>query len=207
MYLDGSPLRKIGHRYNISPMTAFRKCRSMLTRLPENDSITYQYCDMRKFSGVLIIDGKYIAVKGYKRKIPLIWSIDYATHDIPHFILAQSEDYSAALDYFRKLRKMGYRLHYLVCDDNPAFKMAAKHVYPDVVVQMCLNHYKESIRRKLGIKVSVKYRPFFFEVEQLFADRLDPNQFSYAIEELNRRYDDDVRCRYWLEDLRYLSEE
>lgn len=102
---------------------------------------------------------------------------------------------------------MGYRLHYLVCDDNPAFKMAAKHVYPDVVVQMCLNHYKESIRRKLGIKVSVKYWPFFFEVEQLFADRLDPNQFSYAIEELNRRYDDDVRCRYWLEDLRYRKSE
>ena len=40
---------------------------------------------------ILIIDGKYIAVKGYDKKIPWIYAVDYLTHDIVHSDVFPSE--------------------------------------------------------------------------------------------------------------------
>lgn len=69
-------------------MTAYRKCVVALENLPHCADITRKYCS--KYSGILLVDGKYIEVKGYDRKIPVIYGIDYLTHDIPTYVFSLS---------------------------------------------------------------------------------------------------------------------
>lgn len=98
-YLDGTPLRKIARQVGKSPMTIFRICRKELLKLPICSSVTNSYCDMKKFGGFLVFDGKFLSVKGYKKDIPIIWGADYQTHDIPYFMLAPSESYVACRSF------------------------------------------------------------------------------------------------------------
>jgi transposase-like protein len=156
--------------------------------LPSNISITSKYCDMGKFSGKLEWDGTYIPVKGYKREIPLIWAIDYDTHDIPHIMLATSENYLSCLSFFSNLRAINYPLKFLVCDDNPAVKQAVSYVYPKVIIQTCLKHYLNNIGDDLNIKSSNKYKLFFdFVYEAFFIDKCTKQQLAHKIA---KRYND-----------------
>jgi hypothetical protein len=100
-------------------MTAYRKCISALEDLPHCADITRKYCS--KFSGILLVDGKYIKVKGFDRKIPVIYGIDYLTHDIPTYIFSVSENYQTLKKFFSSLRLLNYPLYSLVSDDNLNF--------------------------------------------------------------------------------------
>ncbi len=103
--------------------------------------------------------------------------------------------------YFRKLKLINYPLQYLVCDDNEAFKMAARHIYPNVIIQTCLNHYKENIRRDLCTRSKSEYVDFFLEIEKIFEDRLSLPEFAWKVAELNNKYGKDVNCERWLTNL------
>ncbi len=59
-----------------------------LDTLPDNTALTQEFCDPAKFSGILILDGKFVKVKGHKAKIPFIYAIGYLTHDVPVGIVA-----------------------------------------------------------------------------------------------------------------------
>ena len=137
-------------------MTAFRRCHRGLKNLPDNLDVTLRLCN--RYCGYLVFDGKYINVKGYERVAVLLWGIDFLTHDPLHFTLAPSENYLACRNYFASLRRINYPLQYLVCDDNDAIKMAARFIYPKVIIQTCLNHYLENIRRDLNIRSRPDYQ-------------------------------------------------
>jgi len=198
-YLDGLPFRKISDQNGVSPASIFRSCERDLKALPSNLDITIKYAN--RYCGYLVFDGKWFPVKGYPNDIVLLWGIDYLTHDIPHFELAPSENYEASVLYFRKLKLINYPLQYLVCDDNPAFKMAARYVYPQVVIQSCLNHYKENIRRDLCIRSRSTYVNFFLEVEDIFTQRLDFVNFTREVAVLYAKHKEDRNCLRWLESL------
>ena len=87
-YLDGTPLRKISDQTGLSPMNVFRKCEEQLKILPRNFQLTRKSCDLQKFSGILVFDGKYFKVKGYPEGVVLLWGVDFLTHDLPHYLLA-----------------------------------------------------------------------------------------------------------------------
>ncbi|TSC57640.1 MAG: hypothetical protein Greene041619_1068, partial [Candidatus Peregrinibacteria bacterium Greene0416_19] len=36
-----------------------------LDTLPHNNDVTAWYCNWKRFGGSLVVDGKYVAVKGY----------------------------------------------------------------------------------------------------------------------------------------------
>ena len=116
------------------------------------------------------MDGKFVAVKGYDRKIPFIYGIDYLTHDIPICMLAPSENYTAMLQYFTKLKNTGYDLQALICDDNDSIRMAAKTVYPGVIVQLCHVHFLEGIRRTLKVRSEETYRSFLADLKEKIFD-------------------------------------
>ena len=200
-HLDGIPLRKISRETGKSPMTIFRLCNRELLKLPICSFVTSRFCDMSKFCGFLVFDGKFLSVKGYRKDIPILWGADYQTHDILHFVLAPSESYVACKNYFTSIKNLGYNLKYLVSDDNKAIRMAMEFVYPNAIFQLCLNHYKESIRRNLGIRTNEKYRKLFFEIDSLFTNRLDLVSFTWAIANLYKNYRNDSRCLFWIEDL------
>jgi len=132
-----------------------------LAQLPSNDDLTQSLCDMNRFSHILIIDGKYVAVKGFKTKIPFLYAIDYLTHDIPFGDLYPAEDESAFSQFFQKLKDMGYGPAIVVADDRAGLKNGLLKVFPHALLQLCHNHYLENIRRLLKVRTEEKYHHFF----------------------------------------------
>src|SRR3989338_1283700 len=55
-HLDGIPFRKLGPKYKISPMTAWRICEDELKKLPNNNQFTCNYCN--RCSSSVVGDGK-----------------------------------------------------------------------------------------------------------------------------------------------------
>jgi len=148
-----------------------------------------------------------VAVKGYEKKIPLLWGVDFLTHDIPIYRLATKENYVNCLEYFQLLKSINYPLKYLVCDDNEAIKMAARYIYPKVVIQTCLNHYKENIRKDLKVRSSKQYQDFMNRIESLFLPRLDFVSFTRELFDVYTAFKDDRKCVRWIEDIRRKEKE
>ncbi|MBU2102468.1 MAG: transposase [Candidatus Omnitrophica bacterium] len=191
-YLDGKPLRKIADKSNCCAATALAKCNKQLRELPHNNDVTKRFCD--RFCGILVVDGKYIAVKGYEKKIPLLWGLDYLSHDIPVYRLAPSESYQSWLKYFGYLKSMRYPMKMVVCDDNKNIQLAAKYIFPNVLIQLCHNHFMENIRRELHTRTDPTYQRFVWELkEQLFKRKIMIETFRKRSYKLFKKYAKDER--------------
>ena len=205
--MDGTSFRKIADQHNCSPATVYTRVTTFLKSLPHNLEVTYNLCDMSSFCGWLIFDGTYISVKGYPKKIPMIWGIDYSTHDLPYFMLVPSESYVACVAYFSHLKNIGYDLKYIVCDDNDAIKQAVVRIYPDVIIQACIKHYLTNVGNDLNIKSSDKYKDFFFQIRSIFNERLLENQLAWRIQDIYDDYKDDEKQLYWMTDIMFRRKE
>jgi transposase-like protein len=173
-------MRTLATRSNVTPITIYRKLQQELKQLPHNNQITHDYCNRKRFCGALVVDGKYVKVKGYKRKIPFLYGIDYTTHDIPACTLAPSESFETWKQFFIQLKNTDYPLVSVTCDDHPAIKQAAEYVFPNVVVQICHVHFIENIRKTLRIRTDDTYKAFFADlythvlsVKELGKERLE----------------------------------
>lgn len=187
--MSGIPYRKLAEMHGVSTSTVSRRVNDYLKGLPLNADVTREYCS--KFCGILVIDGKYIKVKGYSKRLALIWGNDYLSHDIPHFKLSPSENYHSSLSYFQSLRLLNYPLRCLVSDDNVSFKLAALKVYPKTVIQTCTNHFKENIRRSLGTRSNQTYQPFVKELEELFKKKRSEPEFTRLAQKIYYQWKDD----------------
>lgn len=147
------------------------------------------------------MDGKYVKVKGYDRKIPVLYGIDYLTHDIPTYIFSVAENYATCLAFFQSLKLLLYPLTAVVCDDNQNIYQAADNVYPGCVIQLCHSHYKQTIRASLGIPADPTYLPFMREIEHLFEKRRSREEFAILAGKLVSRYGGDIRCTSVLADI------
>jgi len=68
--LDGLSFRSLADQFNISIGSAYNYCFEELKNLPHCADITRKYAS--KYSGIFLVDGKYLKVKGYERKIPVV---------------------------------------------------------------------------------------------------------------------------------------
>ena len=160
-HIDGVPFRKLGDEQGLSGKQVFLKVTQELAQLPNNTSLTKALCDPQRFSKILIMDGKYVAVKGFSQKIPFVYGIDYLTHDIPHGDLYPVEDELTFSQFFGQLKDLGYRPNIVVADDRGGLKPALLKVFPYAHLQLCHNHYVENIRRLLKIRTDTRYQHFF----------------------------------------------
>jgi hypothetical protein len=188
-HLDGIPIRKLADKLNLSPATVYNKIQQHLQSLPHCADITRKYSS--KFSGILVMDGKFISVKGYDHKIPVIYGIDYLTHDIPTYKLAPSENYLASLAFFKSLRLLNYPLQALVSDDNPNFRQACLEIYPNAVIQTCQNHYLENIRKTLSVRSNPTYIPFVAKLKTLFSYKRSPDDFNRVAKNILNQFKHD----------------
>lgn len=154
-----------------------------------------------KFCGILIVDGKYVRIKGYDRKIPVLYGIDYLTHDIPTYILSVAENYQTCHSFFTSLRLLNYPLKAIVSDDNGNIYQSCVSVYPAAKTQLCTNHYKESLRDSLAVRVDPTYVSFMHEVEELFTHRRSASEFSNLAGKILYRHRYDPRCVSILADM------
>lgn len=187
-YLDGLPLRKISDQVKLSPPTVYRRCLSQLKFLPRNLEITRKFVNLFRYSGYLVFDGKYFPVKGYREGLVLLWGADFLTHDIPHFLLAPSENYQACLSYFSSIKALGYPLRLLICDDNDAIKMAVRYIYPNVVIQTCQKHFLENVRKDLNVRSDSTYQPFYLSLESALKEKLSPFDFNLALGKIFKEF-------------------
>jgi hypothetical protein len=159
-------IRTLATRIGKGLDATYRRIEEELKMLPHNNDVTAWYCNRKRFGGSLVVDGKYVAVKGYGEKIPLLWGSDYNTHDLPICLLAPSENFQSWVQYFTKLKNADYPLVSLTCDDNEAIRMAARYVFPDVVIQLCHVHFLENIRQALRVRSEETYRSFLADLEE-----------------------------------------
>lgn len=190
-------------------MTVFRRCQQALKNLPRNSQITRKYSDPKKFSGILVFDGKYLNVKGYPNNLVLLWGTDFLTHDFPHYLLAPSENYQACLSYFSQLKGLGYVPKIVVCDDNDAIKMAVGYIYPQALIQTCQKHFLENIRVDLKVRSSKEYENFVYAIEDVLKSKVDPFNFNLKLQEIDQKFNgrENERISFWLGEMLRRKEE
>lgn len=191
-HLDGISFRKLGSKYNISPMTAWRICEEELKKLPDNNQFTFNYCN--RFSNIFVFDGKYFNVANREYDYVLLWGVDYFRHDIPVFILAPSESYQSWARYFAYFRIISHHPKLVVCDDNTNLKMAARKCFPSVRIQTCFNHFKENIRRELRTRSNDTYKPFMRKIEGIFDAKYNDEALNKKLYNIYRDYHQDPVC-------------
>lgn len=142
--------------------------------MPNCLEITRAYCNYT--SGVLIIDGKYIKVRGHAQKIPFIYAIDYETHDVLFGMLVVAEDEASFLKFFQTLQSLNYPLQIVVADDRTTLPLALKQVYGNVPLQLCQNHYLENIRNALHVRTDETHRHFFHSLKKHIFDEYENDE-------------------------------
>lgn len=172
----------------------------------------------QNYSGILLIDGKYLPVKAAELKkraglIPcskkrrgktkggliVVPFMDYESHDVPIYIIALSENREDIRKGFKKLKEISYPLKVIVCDESMSeIVQIAKEVFPDVIIQICLKHYNESIKRAFQIKgVMRKIKSLQKKLDNLSDSILIPThhhdikkakELTHEIAELELRY-------------------
>ena len=162
-HVDGTPFRKLGDQNTLTGGQAYNRTIAELNKLPNNFQLTKDLCDPKRFCKILVIDGKYIAVKPFDQKIPLVYGIDYFSHDIPYGNLFPAEDEMAFSQFFQKLYDLGYDIKIVVADDRQGLKQALLKVFPYAKLQLCQNHYLENIRKLLNLRSdkTKRYEHFF----------------------------------------------
>lgn len=186
LHLVGTSYRNIGRIASRTGSSIYRLSSSTISSLPHCADITRKYCS--HFCGVLLVDGKYVKVKGYERKIPVFYGIDYLTHDIPTYIFSPAENYQTCLSFFSSLRLLKYPLQAIVCDDNINIQQACRQIYPNAVIQLCQNHYKQSIRVNLGIHTNTCHYPFMRSIEELFERKRSRGEFLHNAGNMFQKY-------------------
>ncbi|MCK5018948.1 MAG: transposase [Candidatus Peribacteraceae bacterium] len=163
--MKGLSIRTLAHHISKGLDRTYARIVEELKHLPSNNDVTSWYCNRKRFCGALVVDGKYVKVKGYDRKIPFLFGMDYSTHDLPICLLTRSESFEAWKQFFTKLKNMDYPLVSVTCDDNPAIAQAVKYVFPNIIVQVCHVHFLENIRKTLRVRTDETYRLFFKDIE------------------------------------------
>lgn len=191
-HIDGIPFRKLGDEYGLSGKQTYTRVFSELSSLPDNTALTARYCAYT--SGILVIDGKYVKVRGYKQKIPFIYVIDYETHDILFGVLTPAEDTQAFIECFQILKQLNYPLRIVVADDRSTLPIGLKRIYPSIPLQLCQNHYIENIRKALCIRTDATHQHFFNSLKKyVFREYENDDQLDNALYHLwTKRCEGDV---------------
>jgi transposase-like protein len=118
----------------------------------------------------LCLNGKYIKVKGYDKKVPFLYCIDYYSHDIIVGFLCVSESREAFRKMFRLLKTVRYPLEFLIVDDviDKAL-LPLKYYYPKALLQLCSTHILRNIKqlvRDAGRRSKTDYDSFLKDLSK-----------------------------------------
>lgn len=191
-HLSGISFRNLAVLNNCSVGTAYQRVEKGFKQLPLCIDVTRWYC--QKFQGILLVDGKYVRVKRYDRKIPVIYGIDYQTHDVPHYRLSRAEDYLNCKKFFESLKLADYPLQAIVCDDNQSIYSAASYVFPSVVVQLCHVHFLRNMKALLDLDLNQNHQLFFSLLARLLVQKRSKEDFEKKASNLFKHFVRDEIC-------------
>lgn len=167
-HLKGKSIRTLAQEQGKSLCVIQKQLHKEINELPENELITVNYCNRSKWGGVLLVDAKYVKVKGYNKKIAFIYGMDYLTHDIPVCMLFRSESFLGYKQFFMALKNSNYRLRAIVTDEHDAILPACHEVFHEGILrQLCQFHFLKKIRDNLGVRRNDTYVPFVNELASI----------------------------------------
>ena len=73
-HIQGKSFRSIAESAGFSAPTAYRAYLKASKDIPVCIDVTRNYCS--RFCGILLVDDKYVKVRGYKKKIPVIYGVE-----------------------------------------------------------------------------------------------------------------------------------
>ena len=172
-HLKGENIRTLARENDKSIGALYSQLKSEIEKVPLNEDVTLKYCGRNRWCGVLLVDAKYVKVKGYDKKIAFIYGIDYLTHDIPVCILGSTENYQLYLQFFTKLKNCNYKLRGIVTDEHDSILPACHQVFGDRVLrQLCHVHFLEKIRRTIKVRSDDTYKEFVSDLQNtLFSNK------------------------------------
>lgn len=101
-----------------------------------------------QWAGYLVVDADSLPIGSHRES--LLLGVDVASLDVPHVLLAPTEDVEHWLWFFLVLRHtLGYPLKGLVSDGEPAIDYALTLVWPEVPHQLCVRHFHARLERYL----------------------------------------------------------
>lgn len=198
-HLSGISFRNLAELHECSVGTAYNKVEIGLRELPTCIDVTRWYC--QKFQGVLLVDGKYVKVKRNTRKIPVLYGVDYKTHDIPHYRLTKAEDYVNCKKFFESLKLTDYQLQAVVCDDNNNIYNAAKYVFPNITIQLCHVHFLRNAKFSLDLETNRYHQIFYPALTKLLIEKRSKDDFEKKASNLVKTFSNDATCSSILIDL------
>jgi len=204
-HINGLSFRAIGERYGISKSTAYHKVTEELKNLPDNNKITFTYCN--RFSNVFEFDAKYIPVKGYPKDLAFLWGVDYWRHDLPLILLAKAESFRTWSTCFSYFRIINHYPMYMVCDDHHGLKMAARFKFPEVKIQTCYFHFSKGIKTELRVATDETYKEFSKRIDDLLSIKRATIDFDRKLWKLFNNYKDDPVTLKILTDIERRKEE
>lgn len=191
-HLSGISFRNLSNIHHCSISSAYRKVNQELKKLPLCIDVTRLYC--QRFQGVLLVDGKFVKVKSYERKIPVLYGVDYQTHDIPHYRLSRAENYQTCLKFFQSLKLTDYLLQAVVCDDNVNIYQAASYVFPSAVIQLCHLHFLRNVRLVLDLEFNQHHQLFYQLISKLLITKRSKQDFEKKARYLYREFGHEDTC-------------
>lgn len=197
--MSGISFRNLSEIHGIGVATAYRKVKTGLEELPTCIDVTRWYC--QKFQGILLVDGKYVKIKKHDRKIPVLYGVDYKSHDIPHYRLTKAEDYLNCKKFFESIKLTDYPLQAVVCDDNNNIYNAAKYVFPNVVIQLCHVHFLRNAKYSLDLDNNPYHRIFLAVLSKLLVEKRSRDDFEKKATNLVKQFSKDDVCSSILIDL------
>lgn len=183
----------------MSPMEMYKIVKAEMNHLPPNEWVTLKYS--KRKGSILNIDGKFVKVRGYEKKIPFIYAIDYYKHDIPAGILVPGESYDAYLKLLRLLKDLGYDPKVIVSDEAPSLPLALERVFPRARQQICLVHFLENIRTLLKVRTVDTYRNFFNELNLIFKRSVPFKQRLFVLEMQREKYMNDFLIKHIIDQI------
>jgi len=114
-----------------------------------------------RWDGYLLADGRTVRIRGVKHALCL--TADVGTQDVPQAGLFAHEDFRAWQATFLDIKALGYPLKGLILDEDPALWAAARTVFPNTPIQVCVVHVLRSLGRWLrftGHIPIIIHRPF-----------------------------------------------
>lgn len=125
-----------------------------------------------RWSGYLALDGKMIRVwdwaakhfkytreeKRWLHKMSLLLALDLGTLDIPDHYLGSDETAIDLTMFLQSLKKLGYPLKGYISDGNKDIERAVARVFGHVPHQLCIRHYLQTLRVKLGEEKIAKFQ-------------------------------------------------
>jgi hypothetical protein len=125
-----------------------------------------------RWSGYLALDGKMIRVwdwaakhfrytreeKRWLHKMSLLLALDLGTLDIPDHHLGSDETAIDLTMFLQSLKSLGYPLKGYISDGNKDIERAVMRVFGQVPHQLCIRHYLQTLRVKLGEEKIAKFQ-------------------------------------------------